>query len=66
MYQRQYINVGSDALLHDLLQPKKGEEDLEFMKREEMIGRLIDKMQAWYEIVPAAGEAIVKYCFYLL
>ena len=61
VHQRAYINVSTDPALHALLTSKKDDGILEFMKREEVIGKVIEKMQAWYEIVPVGGESIVKY-----
>lgn len=56
-----YINV--DPLLLSTLSSKSTSESLEFLKRDDLIRRLIDKMQPWYEISVEGNEPIVKCVF---
>jgi translation initiation factor 2D len=55
---RSYINV--DALLSSTLSSKTDTEPLEFLKRDELTQRLVDKMQAWYEISVEGKEPVSK------
>jgi len=55
---QSYINI--DALLSSTLSSKTSTETLEFLRRDELARRLVDKMQAWYEISVESKEPIVK------
>ena len=55
---RSYINV--DELLLFTLSSKTNPEPLEFLKRDELTHRLVDKMQAWYEISVEGKEPVIK------
>jgi len=55
---QSYINV--DTLLLSTLSSKNTSEPLEFLKRDELTRRLIDKMQPWYEISVEGNEPVVK------
>ncbi|KZT05270.1 eukaryotic translation initiation factor SUI1 family protein [Laetiporus sulphureus 93-53] len=56
---QQYINVGEDDILLTAIR-KKGEIDLEFLKREEVLARLKDHMQSWYEIRVEGRDVVRK------
>ena len=55
---RAYINI--DALLLSTLASKANSEPLEFMKKDELTRRLVDKMQPWYEINAEGKEPLIK------
>lgn len=55
---QSYINV--DALLSSALSSKTDTEPLEFLKRDELTQRLVDKMQAWYEISLEGKEPMIR------
>jgi len=55
---RSYINI--DDLLSSTLSSKTNTEPLEFLKRDELIRRLVDKMQAWHEISVEGKEPLIK------
>jgi len=55
---QSYINI--DALLSSTLSSKMNAEPLEFLKRDELTRRLVNKMQAWYEISAEGKEPVVK------
>lgn len=57
---QQYINVGEDDILLTAIR-KKGEIDLEFLKREEVLARLKDHMQSWYEIRVEGRDVVRKF-----
>jgi translation initiation factor 2D len=54
----QYINV--DALLTSTLTSAKSNEDIEFLKRTDVVQRLVDRMQSWYEIQAEGQDTVVK------
>ena len=56
--QRQFININD--LLRDVL-ATKGADVPEFMKREDLLKRLIEKMQAWYRIEVDGKDPVLKY-----
>ncbi|KAI0935165.1 hypothetical protein AcW1_005169 [Taiwanofungus camphoratus] len=56
--EQQYINVGEDATLLAAI-TNKHEDGVEFLKREEVLGRLQGHMQSWYEI-RAEGRDVVR------
>ncbi|KAI0946076.1 hypothetical protein AcV7_010146 [Taiwanofungus camphoratus] len=56
--EQQYINVGEDAALLAAI-ANKHEDGVEFLKREEVLGRLHGHMQSWYEI-RAEGRDVVR------
>lgn len=56
---QSYINIGASAILTSTLSTK-GSISPEFMKREELIKAICDKMQNWYRI-GSGEEAVVKY-----
>lgn len=56
---QSYINIGASAILTSTLSTK-GSAPPEFMKREELIKAICDKMQNWYRI-GSGEEAVVKY-----
>ena len=45
---RAYINI--DAALLSALKSKNSTEEIEFMKRDDLTKKLVEKMQAWYSI----------------
>lgn len=57
-----YVNM--DELLNATLATKTKAsalpERFEFLKRDELIKRIVDKMQAWYEITIEGREALLK------
>ncbi|KAF7980439.1 hypothetical protein HWV62_38284 [Athelia sp. TMB] len=53
-----YINI--DALLRSTIASKNSTEELEFMKRDELTRRLVDKLQPWHEINIEGKEPITK------
>ncbi|KZP09841.1 hypothetical protein FIBSPDRAFT_873211 [Athelia psychrophila] len=55
---QSYINL--DALLRSTLTAKNNTEALEFMKRDDLTRRVVDKMQPWHEIAIDGKEPIVK------
>lgn len=57
--ESQYINI--DGLLLSTLTSSKSNETLEFVKRDELIKRLTDRMQNWYEIQVEGKEPVLKY-----
>lgn len=55
---QSYINV--DTVLQSTLSSKNNNEPLEFMKRDELTRRIVDKMQPWYEIDIDGKDPILK------
>ena len=53
-----YINI--DTLLKSTIASKNSTEELEFMKRDQLTRRLIDKLQPWHEINIEGKEPITK------
>lgn len=56
-----YINI--DPLLLSTLSSKNATEPLEFLKRDDLVKKLVEKMQPWYEIRVEGKDPIVK-CVY--
>jgi len=56
--EAQYINV--DALLVSTLRSAKSNEEIEFLKRNDLFKRISDKMQSWYEIQAEGKDHVVK------
>lgn len=62
---KAYVNVTTDqALLEGLSDGKSKEKeklrDIEFMKRDEVLKQLVDRMQAWYEVRGEGKNTILK------
>ena len=56
---QSYLNLGSDnVLLTSLGSPVE-----EFMKRDEVFRRLLDRMQLWHEIRVEGKDRVLKYVF---
>ncbi|KZP05820.1 hypothetical protein FIBSPDRAFT_877106 [Athelia psychrophila] len=55
---QSYINL--DMLLRSTITAKNNTEALEFMKRDELTRRVVDKMQPWHEITIDGKEPIIK------
>lgn len=60
-----YVNVTADqALLEGLSDGKSKEKEklrnVEFMKRDEVLKQLVERMQAWYEIQAEGKDTILK------
>jgi translation initiation factor 2D len=51
-----YVNVAADNVLATVL----GAGGSEFMKREELIRRVLEKMQAWHEIRIEGKDPLLK------
>ena len=58
-HQQAFINVGADALLSGLVAPKGGDAP-EFMKREELVGSVLAKMQAWHRVEAEGRDPVLK------
>ncbi|EED83598.1 hypothetical eukaryotic translation initiation factor eIF1/SUI1 [Postia placenta Mad-698-R] len=56
--ERQFVNVGEDAALAHAVARKN--EEVEFMRREEVLARLREHMQSWYEIQVEGKDAVRK------
>ncbi|KAL5478889.1 hypothetical protein ACEPAI_2166 [Sanghuangporus weigelae] len=56
--QQQFINV--DALLAGVLATSKGADVPEFLRRDELLKRLVEKMQAWYKVEVDGKDPILK------
>jgi translation initiation factor 2D len=50
------VNIGADNVLITSLAAS----DTEFMKREELLKRLTDKMQSWYQISIEGRDDVLK------
>lgn len=76
-HDQAYINIGDDALLAECIakKPSKSKKDkaknqdpeidaqVEFLKRDELTKKVLDKMQSWYEIKkPGEAEEVVTKC----
>lgn len=59
--ERQFVNVGEDAALAHAVARKN--EEVEFMRREEVLARLREHMQSWYEIQVEGKDAVRKCAF---
>ncbi|PCH42981.1 putative eukaryotic translation initiation factor eIF1/SUI1 [Wolfiporia cocos MD-104 SS10] len=57
--EQQYIDVGRDPALRAAIAQKQSP-DVEFLRREELLSRLLDHMQRWYEIRVEGKDAIRK------
>jgi len=57
--EQQFINVGEDPPLLAAVS-NKNESGVEFLKREEVLSRLKDHMQSWYEIRVEGKDAVKK------
>lgn len=56
-----YVNVGTDELLFSTVCAKsKAREGVEFLKRDEVVRRLSEKMQSWYEVRAEGKEPVLK------
>lgn len=55
---RAYINI--DEVLLSTLRSKNSTEAIEFMKRDELAKKLVEKMQAWYSIGVDGEERVTK------
>ena len=59
---RSYVNVGTDKVLLSTVCAKgEAPESVEFLKREEIVRRLSEKMQSWYEVQAEGKDPILKY-----
>ena len=58
-HEQQYVNVGDDEFLLGAV-TGKNEDAPEFLKREDVLTRLRDHMQSWYEIKVEGGEPLRK------
>ncbi|CCM00967.1 uncharacterized protein FIBRA_03015 [Fibroporia radiculosa] len=56
--EQQYLNVSEDSALLDAV-TDKNETDVEFLKREEVLTRIRNHMQSWYEI-RVEGKDVVR------
>jgi translation initiation factor 2D len=56
--EQQYINL--DNVLSAVMTSKVNE-PAEFMKRDELMRKLVEKMQHWYEVQVEGKESMVKY-----
>ncbi|KIJ34908.1 hypothetical protein M422DRAFT_34849 [Sphaerobolus stellatus SS14] len=55
---QQYINV--DELLLSVLTSPKSDEDIQYIKRDEAVKRLVDRMQNWHEILLDGKDPILR------
>lgn len=59
---RSYVNVGTDQVLLSTACAKgEAPESIEFLKREDIVRRLSDKMQSWYEVQAEGKDPVLKY-----
>jgi translation initiation factor 2D len=58
---QSYINVGTDNVLVTSLSISD-----EFMKRDEVLKRLVEKMQPWHEVKLDGKEAVLRYVLPIL
>ena len=57
---QHYVNI--DKLLEDTLRSKANvDEDLEYLKREELVKRIVEKMQAWHEVQTEGKDIVLKW-----
>ncbi|KAI6019276.1 hypothetical protein BKA83DRAFT_4303738 [Pisolithus microcarpus] len=60
-HDQSYVNVSQDEVLHNIVVRKnESDESLEFLKREEVVQRLSEKMQNWYEIRAEGRESLLR------
>ncbi|KAG6374045.1 hypothetical protein JVT61DRAFT_4685 [Boletus reticuloceps] len=58
---RLYVNVGTDEVLLSTACAKgEAPENVEFLKREDVVRRLSEKMQRWYEIQAEGKDPVLK------
>ncbi|KAH7882166.1 hypothetical protein F5I97DRAFT_1931887 [Phlebopus sp. FC_14] len=57
---QSYINVNTDETLLATVAAKREVDSLEFLKREEVVQRLSEKMQSWYEIRAEGKDPTLK------
>ncbi|KAG8215235.1 hypothetical protein J3R82DRAFT_8781 [Butyriboletus roseoflavus] len=58
---QSYVNVGTDEVLLSTVRAKgEAPESVEFLKREDIIRRLSEKMQSWYEVQAEGKDAVLK------
>ena len=57
-HDQSYVNVTQDVILLETV--AGGGESYEFLKREEVVQRVSEKMQSWYEISVEGKEPILK------
>ncbi|KAH9948078.1 eukaryotic translation initiation factor SUI1 family protein [Amylocystis lapponica] len=57
--EQQYVNVGEDALLLRAVE-RKNELGLEFLRREDVLARLREHMQAWHELRVEGRDVVRK------
>lgn len=55
---RAYVNI--DPVLLSALKSKNSTEAIEFMKKDELTRKLVEKMQAWYSISIDGEERVTK------
>lgn len=60
--EQQYVNVRDDPALLSAI-TNKNEIGVEFLKREEVLSRLKERMQCWYEIRVEGKDVIKKSVF---
>lgn len=59
---QSYVNVGTDeALLSTVCAKGEAPESVEFLKRDEVVRRLSEKMQSWYEVQAEGKDTVLKY-----
>jgi hypothetical protein len=59
---RSYVNVGTDGVLLSTVCAKgEAPESVEFLKREDVVRRLSEKMQSWYEVQVEGKDPVMKY-----
>lgn len=59
---RSYVNVGTDEVLLSTVCAKgEAPESVEFLKREDIVRRLSEKMQNWYEVRAEGKDPVLKY-----
>ena len=59
---RSYVNVGTDEVLLSTVCAKgEAPESVEFLKREDVVRRLSEKMQSWYEVQAEGKDPVMKY-----
>lgn len=59
---QSYVNVGTDEVLLSTVCAKgEAPESVEFLKRDEVVRRLSEKMQSWYEVQAEGKDTVLKY-----
>ncbi|KAI6095827.1 hypothetical protein EDD16DRAFT_1778141 [Pisolithus croceorrhizus] len=60
-HDQSYVNVSQDEVLLSIVAGKNdSDESLEFLKREEVVQKLSEKMQNWYEIRAEGREPLLR------